>query len=128
MFNTLGALAFIIALGSSAAPGLADERGAAAGAVTGAVAGAVVGGPIGAVIGAVVGGAVVGTATGPSTLANAQIEEPSPLLQRRGMVQRQVRSRGGGMVQEPEATGGVVETTCVRDARGNTRCRREVVR
>jgi hypothetical protein len=118
MFNTLGALAFIIALGSSAAPGLADERGAAAGAVTGAVAGAVVGGPIGAVIGAVVGGAVVGTATGPSTLANAQIEEPAPLLEQRGMVQRQVRS----------ATGSVVETTCVRDARGNTRCRREVVR
>jgi hypothetical protein len=50
------------------------------------------------------------------------------LLEQRGMVQRQVRSRGGRMVQEPEATGSVVETTCVRDARGNTRCRREVVR
>jgi hypothetical protein len=46
----------------------------------------------------------------------------SPLLQQRGMVQRQVRSRGGGMVQEPEATGGVVETTCVRDARGSLVC------
>jgi hypothetical protein len=79
MSKTLGALAFITAL-SSAGPGLADERGAAAGALTGAVAGAVVGGPIGAVIGAVVGGAVVGTATGPSTVANARIEEPSPFL------------------------------------------------
>ena len=106
-----GALGFIIALSGSAAPCVADERGAAAGAVTGAVAGAVVGGPIGAVIGAVVGGAVVGSATGPSVLANAPIEEPAPLLEQRGMVQRQVRSRGGGMVQEPEATGSVVETT-----------------
>ena len=128
MSRTLGALAFIVGLGISVTPGLADERGAAAGVVTGAVAGAVVGGPIGAVIGAVVGGAVVGTATGPSTLANAQIEEPSPLLEQRGMVQRQVRHHGGRVVQEPQTTGSVVETTCVRDARGNTRCRREVVR
>src|SRR5215203_2645645 len=128
MFRAL--IVVTTALLLSAAPTLvsATEEGAAAGAVTGAVAGAVVGGPIGAVIGAVVGGAVVGTATGPSTLANAQIEEPSPLLQQRGMVQRQVRHRGGRVVQEPETTGSVVETTCVRDARGNTRCRREFVR
>jgi hypothetical protein len=28
---------------------------------------------------------------------------------------------------EPEATGSVLETTCVRDARGVPRCRRQVV-
>jgi len=107
----------------SAAPTLvsANEEGAAAGAVTGAVAGAVVGGPIGAVIGAVVGGATVGAATGPGAEANAQGQAPAPVpAGQRVLVPAS---------PEPETTGTVVETrTCVRDAQGVARCRRDFAR
>src|SRR5829696_3184878 len=99
----------------SAAPTLvsATEEGAAAGTV--------VGGPIGAVIGAVVGGATVGAATGPGAEANAQGQAPAPVpAGQRVLVPAS---------PEPETTGTVVETrTCVRDAQGVARCRRDFAR
>jgi hypothetical protein len=109
------------ALMLSAAPTVASatEQGAAAGAVTGAVAGAVVGGPIGAVIGAVVGGVTVGAATGPDAVASAQVNRPHPVRAGQGVME--TVSRPG-----PETTGTIIETrTCVRDAQGVSRCRRD---
>jgi hypothetical protein len=124
---------------------LANEQGAVAGAATGAVAGAIVGGPIGAAIGAVVGGAAGGIASGPNQDAIA-VEEPGVVPQRRlapvapaGRVMSYEEPavvperRIGGPVApralpyEPEATGSIIETTCVRDTRGVARCRREAV-
>jgi hypothetical protein len=84
--------------------------------------GAVIGGPVGAVIGAAVGGVVVGSATGPNTLQDAQTPA---LVQERGFVQPVGPRR---VIREPLTTGSVIETTCVRDRRGNSRCRNEIVR
>ena len=97
---------------------LANEQagGAAAGAVTGGVAGAIVGGPVGAAIGAIVGGTVGVAASNPGP--EAVVEQPAPPVERRG---------GRAPVYDPDATGSVLETTCTRDARGMTRCRRQVV-
>jgi outer membrane lipoprotein SlyB len=92
---------------------LADEKGAAAGAITGGVAGALVGGPIGAIIGAGIGGVAGGAVTGPAAV---QVEQPSSVVRERVLVRRPV-------TEEPEATGSVVQTTCVEDARGNRTCR-----
>ena len=97
---------------------------ASKGTCAGAVVGAVVGGPIGAVIGAGLGGVVAGAATGPNTYAGLQPEHRASIVQQRGLVDR----RSARVVQEPLVTGSVIETTCVRDRRGNTRCRNEVVR
>jgi phage tail tape-measure protein len=111
------------ALMLSAAPtvALANEEAAAAGAVTGAVAGAVVGGPIGAVIGAVVGGVAVGAATDPGSEANAQVQGPPTAPAGQRVL--------GTAFPEPATTGTVVETrTCVRDAQGVARCRRDPAR
>ena len=99
---------------------LAGEQqagGAAAGAVTGGVAGAIIGGPVGAAIGAIVGGTVGVAATAPGNDPNVQ--DPAALNERRAGAPR--------LPYEPEATGSVLETTCVRDARGVPRCRRAVV-
>jgi hypothetical protein len=120
------AIAVAVFLVSASSPGRADDKGAVAGAATGAIVGAVVGGPIGAVIGAALGGVVVGSATGPNAYATLQHGQRSSVLQERGLVQASPgRTR---MMQEPLATGSVIETTCVRDRRGNSRCRNEVVR
>jgi hypothetical protein len=120
------AIAIVVALVAASSPGRADDKGAVAGAATGAIVGAVVGGPIGAVIGAAVGGVVVGSATGPNAYAILQHGQMPSVLQDRGLVQaRPGRTR---IMQEPFATGSVIETTCVRDRRGNSRCRNEVVR
>jgi hypothetical protein len=127
MHKAIVVLSFVAALSSISTPGLAGDTGAAGGAVAGAVVGAVVGGPIGAVIGAAVGGVVVGTATGPNTVAAVRHEQPPSLAHERGLVQRQP-SRRAGLMQDPQTTGSVIETTCVRDRRGNTKCRNEVVR
>jgi phage tail tape-measure protein len=102
----------------------ADDTGAAAGAVTGAVAGALVGGPVGAVIGAAIGGVVVGTVSGPNAVADARVGQPLPATQERLLVDRRRR----GVVADPQSTGSIVEMTCVRDARGNTKCRNEALR
>jgi hypothetical protein len=112
------------------APSLAtaNDQGAAAGAATGAVAGALVGGPVGAVIGAIVGGAAVGAATGPNEhVAAVSNEPPAPLAADRVLLRPQ-STPGTRLRHEPETTGGVVETTCVRDRRGNAKCRHQVVR
>ena len=104
----------------SAAPTLASatEEGAVAGAVTGAVAGAAVGGPVGALVGAVIGGVAIGAATGPT--ANATVAtEPGQFNSARPL----------RTVSDPAIIGTVVETrTCIRDAAGVPRCRREVPR
>ena len=118
-------IATAVLLAAFSAPGTpgtakADDTGAVSGAVAGAVVGAIVGGPIGAVIGAGLGGVVAGAATGPNTYAGLQPEHRASVVQQRGLV-----DRGSA---EPLVTGSVVETTCVRDRRGNTRCRNEVVR
>jgi hypothetical protein len=83
-----------------------------------------VGGPIGAVIGAGLGGVVAGAATGPNTYAGLPQEQTGSVVQQRGLLDR----RSSRLIQEPLVTGSVIETTCVRDRRGNTRCRNEVVR
>jgi phage tail tape-measure protein len=127
MRKAMVVLGFVTALCSTSTPGFADDTGAAGGAVAGAVVGAVVGGPIGAVIGAAVGGVVGGAATGPNTVAAVRHEQPPPVAHERGLVQREP-SRRARLMQGPQTTGGVVETTCVRDRRGNTKCRNEVVR
>jgi hypothetical protein len=120
------AIAIVVALVGASEPGRADDRGAVAGVASGAIVGAVVGGPIGAVIGAAVGGVVVGSATGPNAYATLQPGQMPSGLQERGLVQaRPGRTR---LMQEPLATGSVIETTCVRDRHGNSRCRNEVVR
>jgi phage tail tape-measure protein len=119
------AVAIVVALVAASSPGRADDKGAVAGAATGAIVGAVVGGPIGAVIGAALGGVVVGSATGPNAYATLQQGQQPSVLEQRGLVQRGTPRR---VVQEPLTTGSVIETTCVRDRRGNTRCRNEVVR
>jgi phage tail tape-measure protein len=121
------AIAIVVALVAASSPGRADDKGAVAGAATGAIVGAVVGGPIGAVIGAAVGGVVVGSATGPNAYATLQQGQTPSVLQERGLVQpaRPGRTR---IMQEPLTTGSVIQTTCVRDRRGNSRCRNEVVR
>jgi hypothetical protein len=126
MSKRLVAFAFLASLLAAPNAVLANDQGAAAGAVTGAVAGALVGGPVGAVIGAAVGGVVVGTATGPNTLASAEVQEPATLP--RVLVPRQAARHGRAVVVDPEATGSVVETTCVQDARGNMKCRNQAVR
>jgi phage tail tape-measure protein len=98
----------------------ANEEGAAAGVITGAVAGAAVGGPIGAAIGAVVGGVTGGAATG------AGVDEPEKvgeIAEPRG-----IANVKPALAAEPETTGSVVETTCVRSPQGTPMCRREVVR
>ncbi len=120
-------LVIAIGLVFSAAPQLASaaEEGAAAGAVTGAVAGAVVGGPIGAVVGAVVGGIAVGAATGETADSTGQAPAPAPISDTRSVPGSSPARR---TLVEPEATGSVVETTCVRDAQGTARCSRQVVR
>jgi hypothetical protein len=128
MSKRLVAFAFLASLLAAPNAVLANDQGAAAGAVTGAVAGALVGGPVGAVIGAAVGGVVVGTATGPNTLASAEVQEPATLPQERVLVPRQAARHGRAVVVDPEATGSVVETTCVQDARGNMKCRNQAVR
>jgi hypothetical protein len=127
MRNALVVLGFVAALSSISSPGVADDKGAAGGAAAGAVVGAVVGGPIGAVIGAAVGGVVVGAATGPNTVAAVRHEQPPPVTHERLLVQRQPSTRGR-LMQDPAITGSVIETTCVRDRRGNTKCRDKVVR
>jgi hypothetical protein len=91
--------------------------GAVAGAVSGGVAGAIIGGPVGAAIGAVVGGTVGVAASNPGNDPNVQA--PAMVHERRAGAPRPA--------YEPEATGSVLETTCVRDARGVPRCRRQVV-
>jgi phage tail tape-measure protein len=120
-------LGFVTALCSTSTPGVAGDAGAGGGAVAGALVGAVVGGPIGAVIGAAVGGVVVGAATGPNTVAAVRPEHPPSFAHERGLVQREP-SRRARLMQDPQATGSVIETTCVRDRRGNTKCRNEAVR
>jgi phage tail tape-measure protein len=110
----------------SAAPKFASaaEEGAAAGAVTGAIAGAAVGGPIGAVVGAVVGGVALGAATGPNT-ESTQAQAPLPAQPG----PRSLVPASPTVLVDPETTGTVVETrTCVRDAQGISRCRRDPVR
>jgi hypothetical protein len=97
---------------------LANEQGAVAGAVTGGVAGAIIGGPIGAAIGVVVGGAAGGVASGPSQ--DPSVQEPAAFTDRRPVAP-------GALPYEPEATGSVSETTCVRDSRGIARCRRQTL-
>jgi phage tail tape-measure protein len=115
------ALFGIVAAGMiMAAPNVASatEEGAVAGAVTGAVAGAAVGGPVGALIGAVVGGVAIGSATEPAANAASPEDPGEPSSARHLQV-----------VPDPQTTGTVVETrTCVRDASGVSRCRREVPR
>ncbi|HEX2725721.1 MAG TPA: hypothetical protein VHN20_07865 [Beijerinckiaceae bacterium] len=109
----------VTALMLTLAPNFASANeqagGVAAGAVTGGVAGAIVGGPVGAAIGAIVGGTVGVAASSPGP--DAVVEQPAP-PDRRG---------GRAPVYDPDATGSVLETTCTRDARGMTRCRRQVV-
>jgi hypothetical protein len=114
------AIAVVLALIGSSEPGQANDQGAVAGAASGAIVGAVIGGPVGAVIGAAVGGVVVGSATGP----NAEAQTPA-LVQERGLVQPVGPRR---VIREPLTTGSVIETTCVRDRRGNSRCQNEIVR
>ena len=114
MSSALVRVAFLCTLLSVPNVALAGEKGAAAGAITGGVAGALVGGPIGAIIGAGIGGIAGGAVTGPATV---QVEQPSSVGRERVPVRRPVVS------EEPEATGSVVETTCVEDARGNRTCR-----
>jgi uncharacterized protein YcfJ len=128
MRKPLTAIAVVVALLGAPEPGKADDKGAIAGVATGAVVGAVVGGPIGAIIGAGIGGVVTGAATGPNTYATLQQEQQTgSVVEQRGLVQRRT-PRSAGLIQEPLTTGSVIETTCVRDRRGNTRCRNEVVR
>ena len=117
MSRTIIAVAAALLLSAAPQPALATEQGAAAGAVTGAVAGAIVGGPVGAAIGAVVGGVTIGVASGPSE-ANA-VQPPDAPVEPRS---------GARAPYDPATTGSVFETTCIRDARGVARCRREVVR
>jgi hypothetical protein len=124
MRKPLIATAVLLVAFSAPGTGKADDTGAVSGAVAGAVVGAVVGGPIGAVIGAGLGGVVAGAATGPNTYAGLQPEHRASIVQQPGLVDR----RSARVVQEPLVTGSVIETTCVRDRRGNTRCRNEVVR
>jgi outer membrane lipoprotein SlyB len=104
--------AFLCTLLSVSNPALAEEKGAAAGAITGGIAGALVGGPVGAIIGAGIGGVAGGALTSPAAV---QVEQPSSA--ERVLVRRSVP------IQEPEATGSVVQTTCVEDARRNRTCR-----
>ena len=117
-------IATAVALMLSTTPKLAvaEPEGAAAGAVTGAVAGAIVGGPVGAAIGAVVGGVTGEVASNASSASNeAAVAPVAPApAGPRGPVRP--------YTFEPETTGSVLETTCVRDASGVARCRREVVR
>ena len=81
-------------------PGLAvAQGGATAGAATGAIGGALIGGPIGAVIGGAVGAAVGGA---------AEADASTP--------------QGAAVVQQPPATGTVIQRTCVRDAAGRETC------
>ena len=113
---------FVTALMLTLAPtfALANEQqagGAAAGAVSGGVAGAIIGGPVGAAIGAIVGGTVGVAASDPGNDPNLQ--DPAVLNGR--------RAGASPLPYEPQATGSVLETTCMRDARGVTRCRRQVV-
>jgi outer membrane lipoprotein SlyB len=110
MSSALVRVAFLSTLLSVPNVALADEKGAAAGAITGGVAGALVGGPIGAIIGAGIGGVAGGAVTGPAAV---QVEQP----------RQRVLVRRPALSQEPDATGSVVETTCVQDARGNRTCR-----
>jgi hypothetical protein len=120
------AIAIVVAMVGATEPGHADDKGVVAGAATGAIVGAVVGGPVGAVIGAALGGVVVGSATGPNAHATLQSGQMPSGLQERGLVQaRSARTR---LMHEPLTTGSVIETTCVRDRHGNSRCRNEVVR
>ena len=119
MSSALVRFAFLSCLLSVPNLALADEKGAAAGAITGGVAGALVGGPIGAIIGAGIGGVAGGAVTGPATV---QVEQPSQVGRERVLVRRPVPT------EEPEATGSVVETTCVEDARRNRTCRGRRVR
>ena len=121
MSRVLIAAAVAVTLGAAPKLAMASEEGAAAGAVSGAVAGAIIGGPVGAVVGAVVGGVAVGVASGPGNDATVAVAPPGPAGQ------RSAASRGTP-AYEPETTGSVLETTCVRDARGVARCRRDVVR
>jgi uncharacterized protein YcfJ len=118
------AVAVLVAAVGISGASRANDQGAVAGAASGAVLGAVVGGPIGAVIGAAVGGVVVGSATGPNTYSNLQHEQVPSAVQQRRLVQPQVPRD----FREPITTGSVIDTTCIRDRRGNTRCRNEVVR
>ena len=106
--------AFLCTLFTVSNPALAEEKGAAAGAITGGIAGALVGGPVGAIIGAGIGGVAGGALTGPAAV---QVEQPSSVVRERVLVRRSEPT------QEPEATGSVVQTTCVADARGNRTCR-----
>jgi phage tail tape-measure protein len=124
MFRALivGAVMIVI---TAPLPVSANEKGAAAGAVTGAVAGAVIGGPIGAVVGAVVGGVAVGAATAESTDATGQVEAPVAVTDPRAVPGSGPAHR---TLPQPEATGSIVETTCVRDAQGTAKCSRQVVR
>ena len=104
----------------SAAPNFASatEGGAAVGAVTGAVAGAAIGGPVGALIGAIVGGVAIGSATGPDANATA-LNQPGAVSSARPLQ----------TLSDPATTGTVIETrTCIRDAAGRPKCRREVPR
>jgi phage tail tape-measure protein len=127
MRKAMVVLGLATALCSISNPSFADDTGAAGGAVAGAVVGAVVGGPIGAVIGAAVGGVVGGAATGPNTVAAVRHEQPPSVARERGLVQREP-SRRARLIQDSQTTGSVIETTCVRDRRGNTKCRNEAVR
>lgn len=89
-----------MALGFMLMPGIAfAQSGATAGAATGAIGGALIGGPIGAVIGGAVGAAVGGAAE-----ADANT------------------TPGAVMVEQPPATGTVIQRTCVRDAAGRRTC------
>jgi len=121
MSRVLIAAAIALTLGAAPKLAMASEEGAAAGAVTGAVAGAIIGGPVGAVVGAVVGGVTVGVASGPGN--DAAVAEVPP-----GAAGRRSAAGPGTPAYDPETTGSVLETTCVRDARGIARCRREIMR
>src|SRR3954467_4529182 len=105
--------AFLCTLLSVSNPARAEEKGAAAGAIAGGIAGALVGGPVGAIIGAGIGGVAGGALTSPAAV---QVEQPSSVVRERVLVRRPV-------TEEPEATGSVVQMTCVEDARGNRTCR-----
>jgi phage tail tape-measure protein len=115
--------AFALMIGLGPSTSMANEQGAAAGAVTGAVAGAVVGGPIGAVIGAVVGGVAGNAAIGPAD-AQAEVAQVPGLGPAQPRVAVPVAPSGPVLLQEPEATGTIVEQrTCVREADGKATCR-----
>lgn len=72
----LGAAAFVVAIGASAA---VAQEGTVSGAAGGAVTGAIVGGPVGAAVGGVAG-AALGTILSPpsSEVRQVIVEQPAP--------------------------------------------------